>query len=40
MGQLVLRLVPERGRFSETWLVREGCQRAEMVESDCVCRGR
>jgi len=39
MRQLVLRLAPDRERFSETWLVREDCRRAELVELDCVCRG-
>lgn len=39
MRQLVLRLSPARGRFTETWLVRQDCRRAEQVELDCVCRG-
>jgi hypothetical protein len=37
MRQLVLRLSPERGRFTETWLVREGCRRAAQVDLECVC---
>jgi hypothetical protein len=39
MRQLVLRLSPERDRFSETWLVRQDCRRAEQVDLDCICRG-
>lgn len=39
MRQLVLRLAPEHGRFAETWLVREDCRRADLVDLDCVCRG-
>ena len=39
MRQLVLRLLPARDRFTETWLVREDCQRAEQVNLDCFCRG-
>ena len=39
MRQLVLRLSPGRRRFAETWLVREDCRRAELVDLECVCRG-
>jgi hypothetical protein len=39
MRQLVLRLAPARDRFTETWLVRQDCRRAEQVDLDCFCRG-
>ena len=39
MRQLVLRLTPTRARFSETWLVREDCRRAEQIDLDCIYRG-
>jgi hypothetical protein len=39
MRQFVLRLTPEGGRFSETWLVRKDCRHAEPLDFDCVCRG-
>jgi hypothetical protein len=37
MRQLVLRLTPERGRFSETWFARKECRRVEQADLECLC---